>query len=1022
MTALRPEVRAMVRRAWDAPELGLPFFGDTAEAVLSIETHRNIAKIVYEAREQLTPERPGARGVDIEAVYLAACYYAARLKHLTGEGSWEWTAFEVLFAVVRAVRPDLIPEPYREMFDERPPRLVAAHEILNVVGNVLYEAGAEAEDESALTLTTVIFSEARTRSSGGISEPHITFNLGSALLVLSGLVDGDRNGHGDPADMRRAALGYMRKALALLPIDDPAREVMLATLIDAQEESAEPAAPRNGVHGEVDRYMQDGGQDRLGPVAEQMRAAAAEADGIERAHRLIELSQVLRMRFEMDGELDNLKESITAMREALGAPLNAESRATANSFLGLAVLDRFVALRDPADLELATNLTRAACTAATAGSQSYGQWLTNLAAVLTARFDEDRDPATIDEAVAHLLHAVAVTPTTQPDQPVMMIKLAVALRRRGMHAENDLDVDLAETILRQVAGDPGAGPHAHLARLELGELLALRGLDRRASPDLADAVVQCRATTMEATEDIRTRLLAVIRWAMLSTLLGDLDEASTAYGVALDDVFPKLTARTLGRASQESRLREADDLASDAAAVEIAAGRPRQALIRLEQGRGVLLAQALQLRGRLDDLVRADSDLAQRFEQVCAALVASQAGPEQRRVLAAEFDRIVTEIRGLDGFEDFHRPPEWAQLSKAGVYGPVAVVNVARMRSDVLLLRRGARGTEVEVLPLPAVTPGEVRRRADSFRTAIAELAAPGIGSAERYRHDQEVKRVLRWLGEHVVGPVLEKLGHDRPVEPGAEAPRMWWCPTGLLSLMPLHAAILNSRPAPAEYAQDRVASSYVPTLGALLHARARTAPSVELTSLVAVAAQAGEGYAPLTALEEELAATDELPTARLVLRNGDATPTAVLAALRSHSHAHLACHGVRDGADPSRSRLLLEGGELTISRLAAERLLDAELAYLAACHSAAVGEDLADESVSVASAFQLSGFRQVIGSLWTVEDAMGPLLARAVYRLLASPDTRGAARALHRALAELRTHPRYREPLYWASVIHIGP
>ncbi|MGW1402232.1 CHAT domain-containing protein [Streptomyces sp. NPDC002405] len=1026
MAELSPEMRAEVRKAMAAPEFGLPFMAEPAESVLGLRMHRTTADMVFDARGRLTLDQPGgADGVDLEAVYLAACYYTARLKHLPREASsWEELAFELLFAIVLALRPEAVPEPYREMFAERPPRLVPAHEILNVVGNALYEASAPAGERDSLALAVGLFGEASEMARGQISEPHITFNLGSALLVLSQLDDPAL----DPAELRRAALHHMRRALALLPVDDPARERMLATAMDAQARGPAPAEPEEGVRAELNRYMRDGGRDRLDPVIDRLRSAAAAAEGSERAHRLVELGQVLRMRFEMDGELDHLDESIDVITTALDAPLDAETRATASSFLGLAHLDRFTAVGDPADLEAATTAVRAACAAETAASPAHAQRLTNLAAVLTARFDVHEDIAALDEAVEHLRHAVVVTPPSQHDHPVMLIKLAVALRRRGMHVGEDEDVAAAEGILRQVAEDPSTRPNAHLARLELGDLLAVRGLRQETGADLAEAAAQCRAITLEATEDIRTRLLAVTRWAMLCALLGDLDQACTAYGVALDDVLPKLTGRALGRASQEARLREADHLANDAAAVEITADRPQQALIRLEQGRGVLLAQALQLRGRHDDLVRTAPALAHRFEQVCAALVESQRGPEQRKASAAEFDGVVEEIRAQKGFEDFHRPPEWRQLSDAAAHGPVAVINVSVVRCDVLLLRRRLGRTVVEVLPLSKVTREEIGRRAEAFRTAVAKLTAPDTSGGERYRYDREMKRTLRWLGKHIVGPVLERLGYDRPVGPGEAWPRMWWCPTGALSLLPLHAAVLDApdgRRSPAVYTRDRVVSSYVPTLGALLHARARTAPTADRTSLVAVAVdalQAGDAYPRLMALEDELAATRELPGPRSELRNGDATPDAVLAALRTHSHAHLACHGVRDGADPSRSRLLLHSGDLTIGRLAAERLLEAEFAYLAACHSAAFGEELVDEAVSVASAFQLSGYRQVIGSLWTVEDDMGPLLAREVYRLLAAPDTPGAAHCLHRAVGALRAHPRYGEPLFWASVIHTGP
>ncbi|MGW7788043.1 CHAT domain-containing protein, partial [Streptomyces tricolor] len=187
--------------------------------------------------------------------------------------------------------------------------------------------------------------------------------------------------------------------------------------------------------------------------------------------------------------------------------------------------------------------------------------------------------------------------------------------------------------------------------------------------------------------------------------------------------------------------------------------------------------------------------------------------------------------------------------------------------------------------------------------------------------------------------------------------------------------------------------------------------------------AGAGRPHArPLVGLSDELTATRQLPGPHRELRDAAATPENVLAALRTHTHVHLACHGAWDGADPSNSRLLLHGGTLALRQLSAERLADAEFAYLSACHSAAPGAKLINEAVSMASAFQLCGYRQVIGSLWTVDDKVAPLLAHEVYRLFAEPGSLDPATVLHRAVDALRADPDFNEPLYWASMIHSGP
>ncbi|MEW2086615.1 CHAT domain-containing protein [Streptomyces sp. NPDC005283] len=1007
-----------------APDEAVPFVFEPPEDVLARRTHYNIAELLYGIREKLTPDQTGGPdGVDIDVVYLAACYHLARCQHVPEEQrAWDHHACTFLFGVVHALRPDAVPQPLRGAFAEDPPQVVPPYEIVHAVGIALLLASTPAKDEAGVGLATVLIMWAREGARGRESEPQITFNLGTALATMSDL-DGDE---GDTKRRRAAGVHCMREAVAALPAGDPARQEMMTVLMRTQAKAPPVPVAEGSVEAELTHYMRDGDLDRLDNMIGRLRSAvdAPPTGEPERTHRRIELGQALRMRFEMEGELADLDGSIAELTGALTGLLDDEVRATVFSLLGLAHLDRYASAGDLADLEAATAAVRHPYPAEQAASTTHAQRLTNLAAVLTARFDAYGDTAELDEAVNHLEYAAAATPPAQHDRPVMLIKLAVALSKRGTHTAQDADLDAAEAILRQVAGNPSdSGPNQQLARLELGHLLTTRGRNRRAVNDLVEAVAQYRTTALAPTQDVRTRLHCAALWAMTCVTLGDPGQARTAFGVALTDLLPKLTGRALGRESQEVRLREVDSLANVAAAVEITAGRPRQALIRLEQGRGVLLAQALQLRRRHNELIAASPELAGRYEQVCATLVARHRSPEQRKASAAEFDRLVQEIRALSGLGHFHRPPDWAQLSEAAVDGPVAVINVSPLRCDALLIRRRSGRGVVEVLPLPGVTREEIGHRVSAFQTAVAKLATPGTTGGERYVHDRELKRTLRWLGEEIVGPVLERLGLERPGRPDEPLPRLWWCPTGVLSLLPLHAARLEGDGrSGAVYAHDRVVSSYVPTLLSLLHARDRPAPEAGRTSLVAVAVDADDTYPRLAALDEELSATGDLPGRRSELRDANATPEAVLAALRTHTHAHLACHGARDPADPSHSRLLLYGGDLRLRELAAERLRDAEFAYLSACHSAAPGEELADEVVSVASAFQLCGYRQVIGSLWTVEDEMGPLLAREVYRLLGAPDTPGAAYALHRAVRLLREHPRYGEPLFWASVIHSGP
>ncbi|MFF7454264.1 CHAT domain-containing protein [Kitasatospora sp. NPDC008115] len=1025
MPELNETIRATIGRTMAAPDAGVPYQVHPPEQVLDADLHRTMATLILDARDRLTPDQAGGPGgVDLELVFMVGCYYGARMQLLSeDEARWASYAFEFLLAVVRALRPEAVPTHWRQVFEERPPQLVPAYEVLHAVGTALFIPSEATGDEDGVLCATALLSTAWEWSRGTESEPVLGFKLGSFLATLADL-DEDAESAGRN---RVRSLQLMRGGLGAIPLDQSSlRATMMAEIIRVQAKVPAAAVPDDGVHAEIGRYNRDGDPARLDRIIDRLRVVVGGAAEPDRSHRRFELGQILRMRFEVKGDLDDLNESIDQLGTALAGPLDQEIRAGARSFLALSHLDRYVTSEDRADLDKATTLARLACDAATAASRAHGQRLTNLAAVLTMRAGTDDDPAALDEAIEHLRQAVAVTPPSQQDQPVMLIKLAVALRRRAGRPGREADLVTAETILRQVADQAAdSGPHAQAARLELGELLAERGLRLRAGADLAEAVTHWRALALTPTQDVRSRLYGAVRWAMACANLDDLDQSRTAFGVALDDLLPKLTTRALGRDSQEARLRLTYTMANAAAATEIQAGRPRQALVRLEQGRGVLLAQALQLRGREDALRAVAPGLADRYEELCRELVEPRLDPERRRAAAEAFDRQVELIRRLPGMSGFHRPPNWSRLSEAAAQGPVVVLNVSVLRCDVLLLRSQRGRTVIEVLPLRDVTAEEVDRRADVFRAAVTGLTTRGAGLADKLRWHGDLEKTLHWLGASVVGPVLAKLGIDRP-DGGGPLPRLWWCPTGALARLPLHAAVLprtgDGPPSPPVYAHDLVVSSYVPTLGSLLHARERPAPAAGSGSLAAVAVDAGSGDRPLVGLDEELAATRRLPGPRRELRDAAATPGNVLAALRTHTHVHLACHGAWDGADPSNSRLLLHGGTLALRRLAAERLADAEFAYLSACHSAAPGAQLVNEAVSVASAFQLCGYRQVIGSLWTVDDAVAPRLAREVYRMLAEPGAPDPATVLHRAVDALRADPDFDEPLYWASMIHSGP
>ena len=84
----------------------------------------------------------------------------------------------------------------------------------------------------------------------------------------------------------------------------------------------------------------------------------------------------------------------------------------------------------------------------------------------------------------------------------------------------------------------------------------------------------------------------------------------------------------------------------------------------------------------------------------------------------------MAEIRTLDGFERFLLPLSATDLQPAAVDGPLVLINISELRSDALVLT----GAEVEVVPLPAVSPDAVGRQVVAFMSAVG-------GGAERRAH-----------------------------------------------------------------------------------------------------------------------------------------------------------------------------------------------------------------------------------------------------------------------------------------------
>ncbi|MGI5239751.1 CHAT domain-containing protein [Dactylosporangium sp. CA-139066] len=400
---------------------------------------------------------------------------------------------------------------------------------------------------------------------------------------------------------------------------------------------------------------------------------------------------------------------------------------------------------------------------------------------------------------------------------------------------------------------------------------------------------------------------------------------------------------------------------------------------------------------------------------------------DRRMALAREWDELVEEVRRLPGFEDFLRPPSLETLLPAAADGPVVIVNVSRWRCDALIVTREG----VELVPLPHLSLDEVVERVGFYLRTVGHFEDAGKGRDGNSRDavarelrglETDLGDVLAWCWDSIAAPVLERLGLTEAPADGAPWPKLWWCPTGPLTLLPLHAAGRHGTDGAA--VMDRVISSYTPTLRALLEAR-RPRPDAEVTAgdaLLVVALPDTPGQPSLPNVRREVEMLSRLGTP-VVLEGSAATVAGVGAALPSHRWVHFSCHGQQHLDDPSRGGLLLYDGMLTVNDISS-RQYRGDLAFLSACKTATGGLNLPDEAITLAAALHYTGYRHVIATLWSVWDDSAADVTETVYRHIrdgAALRPERSAHALHEAVRELRRRDPDR-PSVWTPFTHTGP
>ncbi|MFL4908780.1 CHAT domain-containing protein [Streptomyces sp. MMS24-I2-30] len=787
--------------------------------------------------------------------------------------------------------------------------------------------------------------------------------------------------------------------------------------------------------------------DELVPVC-RSAVRFARKDSFDRSRSLLELGACLASVYEVSRDSTALLEAMDVLEEAAAGPEAWRTTAEAMARLAEARLQhsrQFAPFTDLArrarensphmftalfaepfaayerELDAIVDLGRKSLTLRATGRQDRSLLLSHLAVTLLGRAKHRGSAQDAREAAELLREAIRTGPADHPGRPVWGTNLVGALLRIQRYEEDASLLDEAEAVAREAMAAAGADDVGHVrALLALSHVLARRDTG---GEDPAGEVRELRGRVYRTTHfPLPERIAAAESAGRTAVTRGDWEDAAAHFEAAVD-LLPRLVGHRLARSDRELLIADQPLLASQAAACALQLGDPHRALDLLERGRGILLGQLTETRRDLSDLRRQAPELAAEFSRLGEAMTtlgasADQApdrapGParDEHRLTVRSWERVRDEIRGLPGFESFLRPgvPDLGTLTAGG---PVVVVNLATVRSDAIVLAEGT----ATCVPLPQADLRSAADRLMAFGSAVGALHDPHEPAEQRWEAGGVVLDTLAWLWEAVAEPVVRALD----LAPGgASPPRLWWCPTGLLNFLPLHAAGRYTGATPHGIA-DYVMSSYTTTLNALRPKAAAPGGSRlgRDPRLLAVATPQAPGAAPLRHAAADAQALAGLFPRTTVLTGESATKQAVLRELAGHTWAHFACHTRADFLGITANELVLQDGALALPDISTLDL-DAELAFLASCGSAAGSYHLADEAHHVASSFQLAGFTHVIATLWEVADGDATEFTTAVYGHLA--DGVPPAEALYRVTRDLRE--RYpRSPWLWAPYVHLGP
>jgi CHAT domain-containing protein/tetratricopeptide (TPR) repeat protein len=787
-----------------------------------------------------------------------------------------------------------------------------------------------------------------------------------------------------------------------------------------------------------DRYKRYGNPEDLRQAIQTFREAVAltPPKSPNKAGRLSNLGLRLFDRYKRYGDLADLEKSLQAVQQAIElTPPGSPKKAGLLNGMSAIMETRYERFGDVEDLEQAIQVIQQVVEQTSQNSPDKAMFLHNLGNLLLSQYRHSKDLISLEQAIQVAQQAVDLTHSESPDRGGRLTSLGILLNARYERFDDFEDLEQAILLIQQaIEITPDRHPEKAAMFLNLGGALADR---HRRTGNLADLEggKTSYQNAITLANDVNPEILITAsrawgRWALKRRIWG---EAAQAFRPGFDTINDLVRQHAL-RSSKEAWISGAQDISASLAYTLARDQKLEQAVEVLESGRARLLSEQIS-EGRIDlqELEKDAPELVRKYQTLTTQAIhwrSNESGSiqdvervrGQLRLINQQLTALAKDIRDVEGFEYFLTPVTLDDIYEAAHDYPVAYIIAAPPVGGMMLFV--LPGKELDVLWFGETV---IARLPEQIRGKRNEPELSGyLGTYYVWRSsldpkyngtDVDKKRAwnnwlnalddtTQWLWDGLMGKLTGWLA-----ERGYK--RCTLVPTGLFTLLPLHAAWTKDETTPTRrhYALDDILFTYTPNAFTLLNALGKIhRPTLRIMAI-------DNPDHSLRFSESEVQAVLEHFPEQVHLLHQAATLEAIKREIDNANVLHFSTHGLAQILEPLESLLVTADQPLKLRDILTLKLDQVRLAVLSACETGLPGVRNVDESNALPTGLLQAGVPGVVGSIWLVADVSTMMLMERFYRFW-KEDGFEPPKALRNAQQWLRDTTNKEKEIYYVTRI----